>query len=418
MNPCHPKTNPAGLIALCVAENKLPKGRNLFSARLQTAAATGSTFLDSTSFEYNSMTGLESLRTAVASIFANHFLPPKINFVISPDNIICASGGSSILNSLFSLLCSPRTAVLIPAPYYAAFENDMKVLAGCVPVPVRISGDPRLGPTAIDLDAARDSARSQGMEVGMVLVTNPHNPLGIVYEHASISSIVGWARNQPQLTHVVVDEIYALSQFSSSDTEVGAGKFVSAIKVLNNELNDDVHVIWGMSKDFGASGFRMGFLYTMNEELKQAFGNINAFSAVSHPIQSLVAIVLSDSSFVSKYLSTMRAELLTSYTIAAKTLTSLSVPFTPACSGVFVYADFSKFLPDDSWEGEEALVQMFFNEGVVMTPGKSQQAAKPGFFRICYAWVDVVVLEIAMGRIRTVADNLNLNGWVDLDSET
>jgi len=59
----------------------------------------------------------------------------------------------------------------------------MKVLAGCVPVPVRISGDPRLGPTAIDLDAARDSARSQGMEVGMVLVTNPHNPLGIVYEH-------------------------------------------------------------------------------------------------------------------------------------------------------------------------------------------------------------------------------------------
>ena len=76
MNPCHPKTNPAGLIALCVAENKLPKGRNLFSARLQTAAATGSTFLDSTSFEYNSMTGLESLRTAVASIFANHFLPP------------------------------------------------------------------------------------------------------------------------------------------------------------------------------------------------------------------------------------------------------------------------------------------------------------------------------------------------------
>ena len=102
----------------------------------------------------------------------------------------------------------------------------------------------------------------------------------------------------------------------------------------------------------------------------------------------------------------------------AKTLTSLSVPFTPACSGVFVYADFSKFLPDDSWEGEEALVQMFFNEGVVMTPGKSQQAAKPGFFRICYAWVDVVVLEIAMGRIRTVADNLNLNGWVDLDSET
>ena len=59
---------------------------------------------------------------------------------------------------------------------------------GCVPVPVRISGDPRLGPTAIDLDAARDSARSQGMEVGMVLVTNPHNPLGIVYEHGEVLS--------------------------------------------------------------------------------------------------------------------------------------------------------------------------------------------------------------------------------------
>ena len=43
----------------------------------------------------------------------------------------------------------------------------------------------------------------------MLLLTNPHNPLGVVYSAETISACVGWARKKGM--HVVVDEIYAMS---------------------------------------------------------------------------------------------------------------------------------------------------------------------------------------------------------------
>ena len=50
-------------------------------------------------------------------------------------------------------------ACLIPAPYYAAFENDMSVVAGIVPFAVHMM-NPTQGPTASELDAAYIEAKS------------------------------------------------------------------------------------------------------------------------------------------------------------------------------------------------------------------------------------------------------------------
>lgn len=39
-------------------------------------------------------------------------------------------------------------------------------------------------------------------------------------------------------------------------------------------VNDDLAVIWAMSKDFGGSGLRAGVLMTGNQKLKQSMSNI------------------------------------------------------------------------------------------------------------------------------------------------
>lgn len=48
-------------------------------------------------------------------------------FYVDPSNVIIGPGASSLLNHLFFTLADRGDVVLIPAPYYAAFEKDMKV---------------------------------------------------------------------------------------------------------------------------------------------------------------------------------------------------------------------------------------------------------------------------------------------------
>ena len=49
----------------------------------------------------------------------------------------------------------------------------------------------------------------RGLRVKILLLTNPNNPLGVIYEPGVIRSCIEWARTHGM--HTIVDEIYALS---------------------------------------------------------------------------------------------------------------------------------------------------------------------------------------------------------------
>jgi len=69
-------------------------------------------------------------------------------------------GAASILNCLFFLLGEATgDACLIPAPYYAAFENDMNLVSGVVPFPIQ-QFNPVAGPTETELSDAYVAARA------------------------------------------------------------------------------------------------------------------------------------------------------------------------------------------------------------------------------------------------------------------
>jgi hypothetical protein len=44
----------------------------------------------------------------------------------------------ALLNNLFFALAQTGDVILIPAPYYAAFENNARVVAGCLPFSVQL----------------------------------------------------------------------------------------------------------------------------------------------------------------------------------------------------------------------------------------------------------------------------------------
>jgi hypothetical protein len=162
--PCN-QDNPDGYVPFCVAENKL--AIDILSERLMQAKTATQTFSDETVYCYNSFLGLPVARQAAAYFIAKRFLFPNVPTIsadqalasINPNHIGISSGAAGILNSLFFLLGDKGDACLIPAPYYAAFDSDMSLVANIVPFAFHLS-NPTLGPTESELDLAFMEARS------------------------------------------------------------------------------------------------------------------------------------------------------------------------------------------------------------------------------------------------------------------
>jgi aspartate/methionine/tyrosine aminotransferase len=208
-NPVHPVKNPSGYIALCVAESKLDC-KKVLAERLSRPSVGKQVFLDDDAYNYGDFRGLFKVRQVIAQFLEEFFLKKSASSdgIIDPNHICIGSGASSVLGHLFYALAERRDAVLIPAPYYNAFENDMKQIAGCVPIPVYMK-DCTLGPTVEELEEAALQAEQQGLTVKILLITNPNNPLGVIYRPDTVLHAIEWARKRKM--HSIVDELYALS---------------------------------------------------------------------------------------------------------------------------------------------------------------------------------------------------------------
>lgn len=244
-----------------------------------------------------------------------------------------------------------------------------------------------------------------------MLLTNPNDPLGVIYKPHVMRGAVEWAEKRK--VHIFVDEIYALSTHKYSDHPE---PFESIIKVMANRLGDYVHFLWSLSKDFGATGFRFGIIYTQNMQLLQTLANLNIFAGVPNPMQMIIAEVLVDDQFIDSFLETSQYQISSSHNICTKKLEEMVIPFVQAEAGLCVYVDFSSLLPEQTFEAEVKFAWLIESVArVVMTPGQSQHDCKPGMFRLCYTWVTPAVLEIAMERLSYIVLQIRRNrSWEDL----
>jgi len=415
---CDVESRPDGYIPFCMAENRLCA--DLLSQRLLQLSTTTATFGDPAVYGYNNFLGLPLARQALAYFLAKRFLlteqesPVTLTHAltyINPDHIGIGAGAAAVLNSLFYLLGDKGDCCLIPAPYYAAFENDMSVVAGIIPYAVHMA-NPIVGPSESELDLAYMEAKSQGLNPKFVLITNPNNPLGVIYGKDILLAAVGWARKRN--IHTIMDEIYALSTHQRY-----GHNFQSIIKILDNQLKNDVHFVWSISKDFGASGLRFGCVYSQNETFLQGMANLNVFAGVSNPIQMTMSELLTDDDFVDLYLDESRARLHQSYVICIEKIEEMVLPFVPAEAGQFIYLDLSSLLPEKTFEWERKLCQLFVDYArLILTPGESQRERMPGMIRLCYAWVTPDVLKIGMERMSRLVQKIRRLDWSDLHEGT
>ena len=180
---------------------------------------------------------------------------------VQAHHIATAPGASACIDALMFNICDPGDAVLLPAPYWSAFEILLRLRLNITIIPVQTDTLDNCFSRRL-LDVLEEALEGSWTPVKALLFTNPHNPLAQCYPRWLIEEVMKFCSRRR--IHFISDEIYSHSLFGCCvGDEKGAKQatedFVSALSLDLDALQIEkslVHVVWSMSKDFGSNGIR------------------------------------------------------------------------------------------------------------------------------------------------------------------
>jgi aspartate/methionine/tyrosine aminotransferase len=108
-----------------------------------------------------------------------------------------------------------------------------------------------------------------------------------------------------------------------------------------------IHVLYGMSKDFGGNGLRCGVILSQNNpSLLQAAGSISLFSEASHLTQLAACAILEDQKFLDWYIPENQRRLGEAYVKLTDWCKKWEIPHVEGNNaGFFLWCNFRRFIP-------------------------------------------------------------------------
>jgi aspartate aminotransferase len=193
---------------------------------------------------YSHSAGIPELREAFAKYYVQYGIK------LDASQIIVTAGGSEALLFAIASVCDCGDEVIIPEPLYANYIGFSRMLSVDVR-PVTCSAENGYHLPGIEEWEKRISPRTRA-----VLLCNPGNPTGTVYEEAEIEMAVGFARRHHLF--LIVDEVYREFCYD--------GRKHKSIMTIPG-IDDHVILVDSISKRFSACGARIGCLATRNREV-------------------------------------------------------------------------------------------------------------------------------------------------------
>src|SRR5688572_10228124 len=196
---------------------------------------------------YGEIAGLPTLRQAVSNRYLEDY-----QAIVPAANILITSGTKQALFNLFSVLLQPGDEVIIPEPVWFGFTEIFHFLQiKAVFLETKLSENYAIAPEAIEALITKKTR--------IFIYSNPGNPTGRIYQKPEIAGWMEMLKNYPQIK-VLSDEIYDLILFDNVE-------FPSLTQFSDPE---EKHlVVNGFSKNFGMSGWRIGYLIAPEKVLKE-----------------------------------------------------------------------------------------------------------------------------------------------------
>ena len=192
---------------------------------------------------YGPSEGLLELREAICK------KEKRVNNIdISPENVIVTTGVSEGIFMIMAAIIDRGDEILVPGPTYPPYAAYAKFFEG-KPISYKTVEEKGWKPDVEDM-RSKISRKTRG-----VVIINPNNPCGAVYDENTVKRIVDLAAENDLL--VLSDEIY--------DRIVYEDRFVSTAYIAK-----DFPVVGlnGFSKAYLATGWRLGYFYFHDPERK------------------------------------------------------------------------------------------------------------------------------------------------------
>ncbi|HVV14630.1 pyridoxal phosphate-dependent aminotransferase [Amycolatopsis sp.] len=290
-----------------------------------------------------------------------------------PGDIVVANGAKHALCNAFLALCEEGDEVVIPAPYWVTYPEQVR-LTGAAPVVVPAGEGLKL--TAAQLSAAV-TPRTKA-----VVLNSPGNPTGATYTLAELEALA-----EVVLRHdlfVVEDLIYEYFHY-------GEGA-VPSIAALGPELQDRTIVVNGVSKSCAMTGWRVGYTAApagIAGLIRRVQGQ--STSNVSVVAQYAAIGAMNDVPWAA--IGSYRAR----RDVAHQRLSAISGVRCELPTGAFyLFPDISAVLGERQSTSDEFCARLLAGTGVGLVPGTGFGA--PGHVRLSYA-VATPMLETALDRL-------------------
>ncbi len=319
---------------------------------------------------YTDATGIVELRNAVAKRYKRMY-----NINIDPNNIVTTAGVSEALEFINYGLINPGDHAIIFKPYYSAYIPRL-LLAGGIPIYENYYEKENWNIDIEHLNASIKTLKRAGRlnHVKYMIITNPNNPTGTVLKKSILKDIVDIANDNNIL--LISDEIYDEIYYNKT-------KFTSIGEVAKGIP----HVILnGASKDFDATGFRIGFIITPeHDKISSEFISKMADFArvrlcVNTPAQYASAAALENRKEHTKAIKYMVSEIEKRVNYAVSILNENKYIETVEPNGAFYIFPKIKHNALKIKNDREFVDKFLREEYIQLTRGSG--FGKPGYFRI------------------------------------
>ena len=209
--------------------------------------------------KYTAASGIDELKNAIISRIKEDY-----NVEYEKKEIFVGSGAKHVLYNLFQVLLDLNDEVIIPAPYWVSYPEQVRIAGGKpVILTTEQSNGFKVKPSEIQ-NIITDKTK--------ILVLNyPSNPTGVTFTKEELVEIADLAEKNDLI--IISDEIYDKTLYSET-------KHTSFIQI-NDSIKNRTILVNGVSKTYSMTGWRIGYA-AGNKKVLAAMNNL-AGQSTSNP---------------------------------------------------------------------------------------------------------------------------------------
>lgn len=329
--------------------------------------------------KYSPAGGIPELRKALSDR-----IKEKNNIEYKPSEIVVCPGAKMGLYEIFAVLLNPGDEVIVPAPYWVSYTEQIVLNDGIAKV-VDLSEENGF---VLTVDYIKDYITNK---TKAIILNTPSNPTGAVIPKKELERIAQFCLENN--IAIISDECY--EEFAYDEEHV-------SIASLSKEVRDITFTVSAFSKSYSMTGWRLGWV-AAPEKFAKAIIDMQS-QTISNPTTFIQYGALEALKDNGEFPKKMRQEFIKRRNYIVESLNSIENVRCTLPQGAFYAFPNVSYYTKNKFKNDLELTEYLLEEAkVAVVPGSA--FGKDGYIRLSYA-TSMENIQKGIQRIKTAIEKL------------